>query len=217
MLASYTFNSAYKPSHQEWSHFPSLRLLEGGHFEPDQYSPVLVWEYQQIRLKYFQWGMLSAWTKVGEEQKRKKFAPVEKAFSHPQFQLPLRRNRCLIPADGYYIELSHPRRKEKYKFSMPQGDGFCFAGLYDTWKRPDGSLLHSFAMLTQPNSEEAYHHSRKPMILPKNLEAAWMNPYTDLNKINKILHLPSRSGIQMQRVHELQLQEQRNEWDSAAA
>ena len=217
MLASYTFNTTYRPAQQGWKQFHNLRLLEGGQFEPNQYSPDLVWEYQQARLKYFQWGMVSAWVKKGEEKKGKKFAPIEMAFSHPQFQLPLRRNRCLIPADGYYVELGKKNGgMEKYKLSSPQGDGFCFAGIYDTWKRADGSLLYSFAVLTQPNKGQAYMHIRKPLILPKNIEAAWLNPYTDMNKVQKILQLPSGIRMNVQRVHELKLQEKQN-WDHAAA
>ncbi|MCI4669427.1 MAG: SOS response-associated peptidase [Bacteroidia bacterium] len=205
MLASYTFNSTYKPSSQDWNHFPSLRLLEGGQFAPDQYSPVLVWEYQQIRLKYFQWGMLSPWTKKGQEAKGLKFAPVEQLFRHPQYHLPLRRSRCLIPADGYYVEVDKKSGQEKYKLSMPDGEGFCFAGIFDTWKRSDGTNLYSFAVITQPNSKEMYKNLRKPLILPKNVESAWLNPYTDMNKIQKILHLPTGKKMNVQRVHELKL------------
>ena len=216
MLASYTFNSTYKPSAQEWQQFPSLRLLEGGQFLPNQYSPVLVWEYQQIRLKYFQWGMLSPWMKKGEESKGKKFAPVEQVFRHPQFHLPLRRSRCLVPADGYYLEVAQKSGLEKYKMSMPDGEGFCFAGIYDSWKKPDGTILNSFAVLTQANVADSCHHTRKPLILPKNIEAAWLNPYTDMNKIQKILQLPFGKKLNMQRVHELKLQES-HAWDHAAA
>lgn len=216
MLASYTFNSTYKPSAQDWGQFPSLRLLEGGQFVPNQYSPVLVWEYQQIRLKYFKWGMLSPWMKKGDEGKGKKYAPVEKVFRHPQFHLPLRRNRCLIPADGYYMEVAQNNGFEKYKMSMPDGEGFCFAGIFDSWKRTDGSLLHSFAILTEANASDNHKHLRKPLILPKNVEATWLNPYTDMNKIQKILQLPSGKRMSVQRVHELRLQENTS-WDSAAA
>lgn len=216
MLASYTFNSTYKPTAQEWQQFPSLRLLEGGQFMPNQFSPVLVWEYQQIRLKYFQWGMLSPWMKKSEEGKGKKYAPVEQVFRHPKYHLPLRRSRCLVPADGYYLEVMKNSGMEKYKLSMSNGDGFCFAGIFDTWKRSDGTFLNSFAILTQPNSNENFQHVRKPLILPKNLEAAWLNPYTDMNKIQKILQLPSGKGMSIQRVHELRLQEA-NSWDNAAA
>ncbi|MEO0898270.1 MAG: SOS response-associated peptidase family protein [Bacteroidota bacterium] len=206
MLASYTFNTTYTPSSETWQHFPSLRLLEGGRFSPDQYGPVLVWEYQQIRLKYYRWGMVSAWNKRGEENKGKKFAPIEQVFSHPRFQLPLRRNRCLIPADGYYIDTKGRNGKETFKASMPEGEGFCFAGIFDAWRQSDGSTLYSFAILTQASGENDIH-LRKPLILPKNVESTWLNPYTNMNKVQKILQLPARGGLKFQEVHELNIQE----------
>lgn len=39
MLASYTFNSQYRPLQEQDRLWPSLRLLEGGKFSPHQFAP----------------------------------------------------------------------------------------------------------------------------------------------------------------------------------
>ncbi|MEL6625572.1 MAG: SOS response-associated peptidase family protein [Bacteroidota bacterium] len=216
MLASYTFNSTYKPHTQGCQQFPSLRLLEGGKFHPQQYVPVLVSEYNEIRLKYFQWGLVSPWTKASQKDEGKYFAPQSQLFHHPAFQLPIRRKRCLIPADGYYLENNQQGIAKELKVSLQENETFCFAGIYDEWKSPNGTVLNSFSIVTVPSSRAlASVNLQMPLILPSNLEGLWLNPYTSLNKIHKIVQLPPRSGFHVHQVQELRLAE-RETWEYAA-
>jgi putative SOS response-associated peptidase YedK len=46
-------------------------------------------------------------------------------------------------------------------FSLKSGDTFTFPGLWDTWKRPDGELLHSFTLITtEPNDGQIFRPKR---------------------------------------------------------
>ena len=204
MLAAYTFNSNYRPQDNQQAHLPSLRLLEGGKFTPRQFSPVLIKEYNQVRLRFFQWGLIPAWAKINKTGKPRLFLPAERVLEHPGFQIALQRQRCLIPADGYYIEQAKANGIQTHKVSSKQGETFCFAGIYDSWRKPDGSVLQTFSILT--TSASAPLHSfglQMPMILPRNFEQAWLNPKTQLSKIDMMMKLPMVQPLDVHPVKEL--------------
>ncbi len=206
MVAAYTFNTQYDP--QGMDRVPSLRLLEGGKFSGGQYAPVLVQEYGQVRLKHFRWGMVPAFTKAGRGEQGITYAPSDRLFRQPAYQVPIRRQRCLVPADGFYTTHEHRGNGHIFKLARPEGETFCFAGIYDTWRQPDGTLLESFAIITVPSNQ---HLSRfglqMPLILPSNVEGTWLSQYTDLNKIQKLLSLPMGIGLRIHPVQELRLPE----------
>jgi putative SOS response-associated peptidase YedK len=206
MVAAYTFNTQYDPQGAE--RLPSLRLLEGGKFSGGQFAPVLVQEYQQMRLKYFRWGLVPAFAKAGRGDQGITFAPSDHLFRQPAYMVPIRRQRCLIPADGFYTSHEHRGSGHVFKLSRPEGDTFCFAGIYDTWRQADGSLLETFAIITVPSSQHMNRFGlQMPLILPSNVEGAWLSPYTDLNKIQKLVSLPMGTGLRIHPVQELRLPE----------
>ena len=206
MVAAYTFNTQYDP--QGMDRVPSLRLLEGGKFTGGQYAPIMVREYDQVRLKYFQWGLLPAFTQPERGEAGVVYVPADRLFRNSAYQVPIRRQRCLIPADGFYTARTHRGHGHVFKLARPAGETFCFAGIYDTWRQADGTLLESFAIITVPSNQ---HLSRfglqMPLILPHNVEGTWLNPYTDLNKIQKLLSLPTGTGLRIHPVQELRLPE----------
>jgi putative SOS response-associated peptidase YedK len=68
-------------------------------------------------------------------------------------------------------------KKVKYLFTRADRDFLALAGLYDTWKTPEGQELRSCVIITTtPNEEVAPVHNRMPVILAEEDEAAWLNP-----------------------------------------
>lgn len=54
---------------------------------------------------------------------------------------------------------------------------FAFAGLWDSWLDPNGSVLESCTILTTtPNSLLSNFHDRMPVILHPENYAAWLTP-----------------------------------------
>lgn len=97
------------------------------------------------------------------------------------FQQALRRllagHRCLIPADGFYEWATQDGRKQPYRILMKDRSLFALAGLWNTWKAPDGKPVESFTIITTaPNSLMEKIHNRMPVILPREEEAKWLNP-----------------------------------------
>ncbi len=204
MLASYSFNTSYQPNSESNTMLPSLRLLEGGKFYHDQFSPVLVQEYSQVRLRFFRWGLIPAWHKVSNSENPLYTTPIQHVLGQTQLQIPARRQRCLIPADGYYIEKMEGSNTQIHKIAQDNLHTFCFAGLYDMWKAGDGTLQYSFTILTKPSTADMRHlNLQMPLILSKRSEALWINPHTNLSLIEKLLHSNNHSPLEIRAVHEL--------------
>lgn len=204
MLASYAFNTYYKPENDGSSIMPSLRLLEGGKFFPTQYSPVLVQEYGQIRLKFFKWGLIPPWHKASKIKDQTPTVAVDQVLSNPMLQLPLRNQRCLVPADGYYLKKIVGANKQLHKVIKNNQETFCFAGIYDKWRAEDGTIQHSFAILTQPASGSLQKfHLRMPLIVSKKTEALWISPYTKMALIDQLCQSNTHKAVEIHRVQEL--------------
>ena len=59
---------------------------------------------------------------------------------------------------------------------------FALAGLWETWTDPQGADLETFTIITtEPVPAIAWLHNRMPLILPRHLEAEWLNGPEALN------------------------------------
>ena len=68
------------------------------------------------------------------------------------------------------------------------GDMFGFAGLYDTWRDPEGGELTTCSIITtEPNMVVAPIHNRMPVILLPEDEERWLDP--DMTEPAEIVRL----------------------------
>jgi len=143
---------------------------------PTQGIPVVDMERELVLMH---WGLVPSWAKEKPKGAPLINARAEGIESKPTFRKPLRYQRCIIPATGFY-EWQTPvsgGKKVKYLFTREDGDFMGLAGLYDTWKTPEGQELRSCVIITTtPNEEVAPIHNRMPVILAKDDEATWLNP-----------------------------------------
>lgn len=59
---------------------------------------------------------------------------------------------------------------------LKSGQPFGFAGLHETWVSPEGQPVHSYTIITiTPNDLIEPIHNRMPVIVPKDLESAWLD------------------------------------------
>jgi putative SOS response-associated peptidase YedK len=130
------------------------------------------------RLDYFVWGLIPSWAKDPEIGNRMINARAETLAEKPSFRAAFRRRRCLIPADGFYEWRQPPGQKTKIPMYIQMKDKrvFSFAGLWETWNSPDGSLILSCAIITTtPNALMKDIHNRMPVILPEEAYPAWLD------------------------------------------
>jgi putative SOS response-associated peptidase YedK len=103
-------------------------------------------------------------------------ARAETVREKPAFKSAFRRKRCLGPATGFYEWKTEGRGKKPYLFTVGDHELFGFAGLYDTWRMPNGDVLRSYTIITTtPNELVADVHDRMPVILPRDQEQIWID------------------------------------------
>jgi len=133
----------------------------------------------KFKADFFVWGLIPMWAKDPSIGSRMINARGETLAEKPSFRGSLKYKRCLILADGFYEWKSAEGKKTKtpYFIHMKDRQPFAFAGLWDSWNSPDGSLIRSCTIITtEPNELTALVHDRMPAILHTRDYAQWLDP-----------------------------------------
>ena len=136
------------------------------------------------------WGLIPSWAKDKAIGNRMINARAEGIAEKPSFRRALRKRRCLVLADGFYEWRKEGKSKVPHYIRLKSGEPFGFAGLWETWSAPSGERIQSCTIITTtPNALIAEIHNRMPVILPRNVEAQWLDP--DIEDPQKVLPLLS--------------------------
>lgn len=134
-------------------------------------------EGEERRLEMMRWGLIPSWAEDPGIGYRMINARSETAPSKPSFRQAFKKRRCLIPADGFYEWKKENGGKQPYHFRLGDGEPFVFAGLWETWKNPDGGSIVSCTILTtEANGVVGEVHPRMPVILPSEDHEIWLAP-----------------------------------------
>lgn len=126
------------------------------------------------------WGLIPFWAKDPSVGYRMINARCETVATSGAFKHALRHRRCLIPADGFYEWKKEAGSKIPMRILLKGGEAFTFAGLWETWKSPEGQTIESCIIITcGPNELMAPIHDRMPVILPEKVEATWLDSGTE--------------------------------------
>lgn len=150
-------------------------------------------------LRSFRWGLVPAWAKDTKMAASMINARSETIQEKPAFRQAFAKRRCLIPVDGFYewpaastasgtAKEAGNKRKLPVLLTLPEDQCFAFAGLWEGWRDPDGTILRSFTIVTTtaiPELEQLHH--RMPVILPAESYAAWLDPRTSLTDAQNLL------------------------------
>ena len=143
-------------------------------------QPVLVIPNDdQNTADFYVWGLIPMWAKDPSIGNRMINARAETLEEKPAFRSSLKYKRCIILADGFYEWKGAAGKKVKTPFFIHMKDRkpFAFAGLWDSWNSPDGSLVKSCTIITtEPNELTGIIHNRMPVILHPRDYANWLNP-----------------------------------------
>jgi putative SOS response-associated peptidase YedK len=143
---------------------------------PTQVIPVVVNE-DGNRLVKMRWGLIPFWAKDPSIGSKMINARAETIGEKTSFRRILQRKRCLVPADGFYEWKKVNGKKKPYRIIFTDRSLFGFAGLYDTWKSPEGTEINTFTIITTTSNKliSEVHH-RMPAILTKEAEQIWLDP-----------------------------------------
>lgn len=123
------------------------------------------------------WGLIPSWATDASFGAKAINAVSETAAEKPAFRDPLRKQRCLIPADGFYEwKQTGGKIRQPYKIELTDGGVFAFAGLWDSWNDPSGKQIVSCTILTtQANALLQELHHRMPVILSPEDYDRWLD------------------------------------------
>ena len=152
---------------------------------PTHQIPAIVSQADERLLAAFSWGLVPNWAKDPAIGARMINARSETAAEKPSFRSALVKRRCIVPADGWYEWQGSPGKKTPFYFSAVNEEVLGLAGIYESWKQPDGQLLWSAAILTQDARPDfSYIHDRMPVLLTPEIQSDWLSaPESPLNDV----------------------------------
>jgi putative SOS response-associated peptidase YedK len=146
-------------------------------------------------LKMFRWGLVPFWAKDPSIGVKLINARGETVAEKPAFRSSFKNRRCLIPADGFYEWKRVERRKQPYLFCMADRRPFAFAGLWDRWEGPDGSVIESVTVITVGANELLLPiHDRMPAILSEQDYDLWLDTSVKKPEVLQPLLKPYPAG-----------------------
>ena len=106
--------------------------------------------------------------------------------------------RCLVPADAFYEWQTIDGAKQPWAIARTDGQPMAFAGLWEGWRGPDGSVIRSFTIATtSANATLRPLHERMPVVLEPDDWAVWLGETE--GDIGALLR-PSAAGFRTWRV-----------------
>ena len=150
----------------------------------------------QRRGEVMRWGLVPFWAKDLKLGARMINAVGETVSTKPAFRTAFKKRRCLVLANGFYEWRKEGERKIPTYIYARNGDSLAFAGLWETWKSPEGQVVQSCTIITSAaNSFIQPLHHRMPVILSGETQALWLDPLTDDRKILEPLLAPAPSEL----------------------
>ena len=123
-------------------------LIPRYNISPTQEAPVIVHADGKRTIELFRWGLIPWWAKDPAIGNQMINARAETLAEKPAFKNLLGNRHCLVLADGFYEWRKEGKRKVPMRFKLKSGEPFAFAGLWDSWKQPDGNLLRTYTIVT---------------------------------------------------------------------
>jgi putative SOS response-associated peptidase YedK len=143
----------------------------------------------QRSLDVMRWGLIPYWArdiKIGFSTIN---ARGEEIDTKPAFREAFRQRRCLVPLDNFYEWAKTPTGKQPYAIALKGGGLMAMAGLWETWRSPEGERIRSFTIATTtPNELCAELHNRMPVVLKPEAWPVWLGEEpADLPQLKALL------------------------------
>ncbi len=134
------------------------------------------------QLRTLRWGLVPSWSSDAKGGARMINARIETVTEKPAFRKAAARRRCLVPAAGYYEWQRTEDGKVPYFLHDPDGRMLAMAGLYELWRDPTladddpNRWLWTCTVITQQAPDLLGEiHDRSPVLVPPDLQAAWLD------------------------------------------
>ena len=143
---------------------------------PTQESLTVISTGSLRHAEYMTWGFIPSWTKNTPTNNRIVNARAETISVSPVFRKAYEKRRCLILADGFYEWYKVGKNSMPVRFILKSGKPFAFAGLWQTFKSPENTIMKSCTIITTTANEIIEPiHNRMPVILTHKSENLWLH------------------------------------------
>lgn len=173
------FALAYpRSSLTDWYHAASIPEIEPRYNIAPTDAILVIRDSDQGRVgSMMRWGLIPHWVKDTKKLPLLYNARAESLAVKPIFKHAFRRQRCLIPASGFYEWKLLPDGKSKQPFYISSKDvPLSFAGLWETATVDEVTINSCTIITTESNTLMRSIHDRMPLILPPELWDVWLNP-----------------------------------------
>ena len=141
---------------------------------PTQYSSVLFKSMSRMRLENMSWGLIPSWSKDKSFASKLINARIETVEEKPSFKNLVKKNRCIVIANGYYEWITTAEGKQPV-YIYSKENVVLMAGLWTSWGK-----VNSFTIITKSSEGILKNiHHRMPLLI----NHSDVNTYLD-NKID---------------------------------
>jgi putative SOS response-associated peptidase YedK len=154
---------------------------------PAQLLPVILLDSKG--LSSFYWGEVPQWVKNKSISEKWINVRTEQIDEKPVLQKALRKNRCLIPADGFYGWKKLGKKTEiPYRFTLKSIELFSIPGFWEEYDNENGEVFHTFTLITQ-EATDPYKSviERIPVIFDLRKENIWMSATSSQEELQSLL------------------------------
>ena len=147
---------------------------------PTQLLPVITSDSPK-GVSLFYWGTSPEWSKNKTPGEKIINLTVESIEEKPALQRAIKKNRCLVPADGFYVWRKVGKKTSiPYRFISTQQEPFAFAGIWEEFEDTDGHQIQTFKLITTPADQAlASFTERRPVLLNSDQSLQWLGGAED--------------------------------------
>jgi putative SOS response-associated peptidase YedK len=170
-------------------------VTENYNVAPSQEVLAIIKYEKENRLEKLHWGLVPFWAKDISIGNRMINARAETIETKPSFRNAFRKQRCLIPADGFYEWKGPKGQKQPMFITLPESKPFAFAGLWETWhKKNDPNMIYKSCTIITTEASDSVRgiHPRMPAILKPEMYETWLDPLKQ--NVNELKHI-LKTGI----------------------
>jgi putative SOS response-associated peptidase YedK len=130
-------------------------------------------------LDYLHWGLIPSWAQDKSIGSRLINARSETVTEKLSFRQAIRYRRCLVLGSGFYEWKQAGKDKQPWLIRLKNGAPMVFAGLWETWKSAEGTVIESCTILTTASNRlVAPLHDRMAVILSPDEYRTWLERNT---------------------------------------
>jgi putative SOS response-associated peptidase YedK len=154
---------------------------------PIQLLPVITSE-QPRGLSFFYWGLMARWSNNRSISEKSINLPIESAFGRAGFRRQVTTNRCVVPLSGFYVWKKVGKKQAvPYYLQSAQHPLMGMAGIWEEFEDMEGTVSHSFIVLTVPSSGTVRDYGESmPALLDPTQCLNWLE-YNEIHVLESLV------------------------------